>query len=510
MLKDKKMLSVLATIALTGLCTTAIASLFSVTFVLYMPTATWVAVTLILGLLTVGLAQRFQQQLNAKTMVGIFASILLLLGLGFGLFTSIAYLASYLQEGYVVTSFPWYWGFSYAQYFVGPIATVLGIVWLILHIREDRRNIRDARLITGLVAGAVAVWAVIDTISDIRGAILYGNGMYPWHFQMIVDILKYGAMLLALWGILFSMKRWENRTKTAESPEHSPKISVTTPSLRLLTAWDAAIVAIPAAAILLSGGLLWQTNHRWFNLGAILGNLLCVCLFMVTAAWAVAYYYRCSRRLKHLRVLGWTLSALSIAAGILWTIHFNREELYPLTGLKETMGIHFGILYFGPPALGAMLGSILIRRLEKRLTPSKESPSLSWVAVLGALSLSMVLGLGVLLQSTQLQHEAPISLEAITEEDAEHVQFQVVSDVYSSSWTFSDLHRKDENKLYFTASIGWAPFDGIKYCSYYHNLNYRWDGEITEIYVYKAPDLWVLAAKKDPETGKWHLVNTGD
>jgi hypothetical protein len=130
---------------------------------------------------------------------------------------------------------------------------------------------------------------------------------------------------------------------------------------------DFAILTAVAAVIFTAGGLAWDTEYKWWNLCTLVGNLLFVCLGLVMTGWLVARFYRCGRKLQHLEIGSWLLAALTVAGAIIWAIRFDREELYPLTGLGADMHIHFAILYFGPPALGAALGGVLIRRLRKRL-----------------------------------------------------------------------------------------------------------------------------------------------
>jgi hypothetical protein len=501
----KKSLSVLGTLGLSILGATCVATLFDSAFILQMPTVTWLALSLTLGMLAVSVAQKLLGRLTPKALLGIAACTLLVLSLCFGLFTAINYLTSYAQDGFVVTSFPWYWGFGFAQYLVGPVAVVLGILWLILHVRQDRRNIRDVLLILRLVFAAVAVWAVLDTVADVRATLLYNDTRFPWHFQLVMDVLKYGAMLLTLWGIHFGLKYWQNHSVSKERAEIPPQKTPRAPAPWHWTAADAAITFLPAALMILAGSLLWQTDYRWYNLGTVVGNSLCICLFIALGGWTVAHHYRCSKKLGLLRILTWIFAALTVAAGVLWTMHFNREELYPLTGLPDTLGVHFGILYFGPLTLGALQGSLLLGRLEKRLAPAEEGPSLPWALTAAALAVALVLGSWGLLNITSLNHEVPLTLTAITEEDESHVEFYVRKDVYVSGGAYAENYAEG-NRYYIREGGSWWPFGGVSYHYHYHNISAH-DGEITQVYVQKAPGIYVLAAEKDPETGKWHLTD---
>lgn len=491
----KKVLSIVGTMALAVGAAWAVASLFNSGCVDSIPASFCFAVALGAGLGCAWLIQRVRRHLTANTILGIVICVSLVLGLCHGLMYAIHYFATYTFP--MITSFPWYYGFSYAEYFVRPVVVICGIAWAVLHIGEDRRNVRDIRLLMTLILISTAVYAVM-TVSR-------RNGL--WRVQIF---FMYALLLGLEGGALWLLKRWEDNLRSGGAFDLPPKKKkLPPPAPRFWKLGDLVIVVLPLAVIGILMICLLDTCHIWYNLSAVMGNALSVCLLFVMAAWVTAHHYGTRQKLRQLLLINGGAILLTIAAGIVWAVWFNDKEIYPLTGLRADTAVHLGIAYFAPFVLGEILSLILIFRLQKRLSPEKEPTAPAWKAVLAVLSLLFGLGMWGMVADTEYHHEVECDITQIIAYDESehyrmHLELHIHPVVYIGGTTYQEPDRQEGNALYISQSARWCPFDELKF--FLHDYFAYPQEEVTEIYIQKAPGVYALAAVKDAETGQWQLV----
>ena len=487
----KKNLSVVSVLLLAVGASWAMASLFHQATVMYVPMVFWFAVFLGLGLGVTWLVQWLRGRLTAKMLVGIVICVTLVLELGFGLVTSVIYLINY--HHYTVTSFPWYWGFSFAQYLGGPVVTVCAVAWAVLHIKEDRRNVRDIRLLCLLILICTVPYAVV--------AVSRRHGLWR-----IGSFFMYALLIGLEGGVLWFLRRWEDNLRSGGAYKLPPKQKSPLPPTKSL--WNFADFAIVVLPLMIIGALLpWllHTRHVWYNLMTVVGNLLGVCLLFVTAAWLVAHHHGTRQKMNHLLILNLIAIVLTVAAAVIWTVWFNAKEIYPLTRLRADTAIHLGIAYFVPFVLGEILSFVLILRLRKRLHPERAAFDPLWLAILLVLSLLLGFGMMHMVSETEYRKEAEsIVTEIKVNDQGDHLELHVHPVKYIGSTSFGDRSWQEGKAYYIGVSAAWSPFLELKPFFYRHGVPVK--DEITEIYIQKSPGVFALAAFKNPETGQWQIA----
>ncbi len=499
--ETKKPLSILGTLALAVGAAWAVASLFDISFTFSVPKSFWFAATLTIELAAAWLVQRLRRRMTTKTLMGIVICVTLVSGLIFGLMYALSYLILYLKNQHIFTSFPWYSGFAFAQYLVGPVVVLCGLVWLGVHLREDRRHVKDLKLICVLVIGVTALYGVYKVGSDVWYTLTYSRDYgLPWHAKLFFGILKYALWLLlewAVWAILtYHEKRWKAAGVFDTPPEKKP-LPPGAPNF-----WnfgDLAIVTVPLAVIGIMLVCLTDTMFVLYNLLSVIGGSLSICLLFVTAAWLTAYHYGSRRKLRHLLWLNCGTAVLTVAAGIVWAVWYNDKEIFPLTGLRPDTAIHLGIAFFTPLLLGQIQSAVLLWRLQKRLSPEKAPTTFGWRILLSVFCVLSVVAVGTFLYKTQYNREVPASVTGVTIENGQTI-LEVKSDIYIS-WIAHTEDRQEGHRQYVTEYAQWTPFGQLRPATYGHGLPIKTD--VTEIYFYKAPGVYELAACKDPKTGLW-------
>lgn len=501
---NKKALSILGTLALAVGAAWAVASLFDISFTFSVPKSFWFAATLAIELAAAWLVQRLRKRFTAKLVLGIVICVSLVLGLLFGLMYALSYLILYLKNQQVFTSFPWYSGFAFAQYVVGPVVVLCGLVWLGVHLREDRRHVKDLKLICVLVMAVTALYGVYQVGSDVWYALTYSRDYgLPWHAKLFFGTLKYALWLLlewAVWAILaYHEKRWKAAGGFDTPPERKP-LPPAAPNFWNLG--DLAIVTVPLAVIGMMLVCLTDTMFVLYNLLSVIGGSLSICLLFVTAAWLTAYHYNSRWKLRHLLWLNCCTAVLTIAAEIVWAVWYNDKEIFPLTGLRPDTAIHLGIAFFTPLLLGQIQSAVLLWRLQRRLSPEKAPTTPGWRLLATAFCLLSVVAVGTLLYNTQYNYPVSLSVTRVTV-DSRQTFLETETDTYVT-WMGPRESRQEGHRQYVTDFAQWTPFGELKPMSYGMGLPAKTD--VTEIYFYKAPGLYELVAFKDPETGQWLLA----
>lgn len=488
----KKNLSILFGLLLAVGAPWAMASLFDLSFMLAVPKVFWFALFLSLGLGITWLVQRLRRRMTAKMLMGIVICVTLVLELGFGLVTSVTYLINY--HHYTVTSFPWYWGFSFAQYLGGPVVVLCGIAWAVLHIKDDRRNVRDIRLLCLLILICTVPYAVV--------AVSRRYGLWK-----VGSIFMYTLLLGLEGGVLWFLKRWEDNLRSGGDYDLPKKEKPLLPPIKSL--WrpsDFAIVVLPLVTI--GGLMLWflNTKHIWYNLMTVVGNILAVSLPFVTVAWLTAHHHGTRQKLNHLLLLNGVAIVLTVAAAIIWTVWYNDKEIYPLTRLRADTAIHLGIAYFAPFVLGELLSFLLILRLRKRLHPEKAAFDPLWLSILLVFALFWGVGMIRMVSGITYRQEVESNITEIRVNDqGDHLNLHIHPITYIGCIAFEDGRGRQEGQAYYIdVSAEWSPFLELKPIFQEYGVSIR--DEITQIYVQKSPGTYALAAYKDPETGRWLLA----
>lgn len=524
----KKYISVLCVAIAAALTALAVATLFAIQFSL--PFAVWFSAALGIeaaaGWIYVKMRSR---QLNAKAVCGILFCVSLVLALVSGLCSAVIYLAQNVWLKISATSFPWYTGLAFAAVLIGPVIISSGIGWVIFHLREDKRNVRDIRLLSFLLLIGTGVLAVLWTADRIHTCIVYPNAYsHPWHASIFYGLLYYGP-LLAVEGCVFALLRHREKkliqsgvfapdlqteaVKTAAyDPEMTGKPGTIIP--------DICIAVLPLAAAVLLMLLLLDTKHIAYDIMTVVGNAAAAGLMMLIPAWLVRHYFADERKMRYLQWLAVLILILTVAAMFCWCAWFAEAELVEKTGLPQYAELYLGIGYFGPFLLGEAIACGLICRMRRRMgsaeaAEEKRSASVTWAALLLVIPVFVGLILWLLLVRMDYRYEVAVRIVQVEQADGSYDQFRLTTEVHISEFyiesfdeiDFEDTDASDNGKIFLTNSAVWKPFGSISQLS--RAFRVHPDADVTEIYIYKQPDVFELEAVRDLETGKW-LLGTAD
>lgn len=393
----------------------------------------------------------FQRRPGIKAVCGGVFCVSLAFALLFGLASALSYAASYLRNEVVLTSFPWYSGFAFAAMVAGPVLLASGIAWTVLHLRQHPGNIRDIRLLTGLLLGGTAAWAILWTVLRLCHA-------EPPHTALLRAAARFGPWLLAEGTALALLGRRQLPGKPAPAPERPP-----------VTPLPWGKLGLGAAALLLAT-LLADPGHEIHNALTVSANAMTVCLALLLAAL-----------IPGKPVPGWLAMGLTALAAAVWSLcHGSR------CGLSAGGVAALALVFFGPFLLGGGMFVVLGRRFRReRLSPA---------ALLAALLLA-----GVLAQTAYVQDvSAAVTVADSGEDDALRLSVRPDGPV---DGIFDWQQHQEGDSLYLTYSTRWTPFAAYGPFQFYDNL--RPGGDVTRIFVCRGPGRWELALVRDPVTGAW-------
>lgn len=510
MTEKKKYLSVFGTLSLMMLPAWVFARLFySMT---RWPMSFVISAVLLLEIGMLWLTQRVRKHgTSSKSVFGVLFCVSLGVVLGFGLLTSVSYIVEYLIDGSVGTSFPWYTGFAFAGMFGGPVILIFGIIWVVMHLRERKRNIKDIRLLVFLILVGTAAWAVLWTIDRIRCCFVYPHAYnHPWYASFAFCMLYFGPWLLLEGGLFALAKHFEKGLKPEDMAAEPPK--PVEPKPRNPIRWgavlaDAAVIVVPLAVAAVLMAALWDTGYLAYNIAVMVCNATTVCLLLGLTAWLVYHQFEDSKKLRGICILSGVLFLVTFAAMIVWTIWYTGNRLNGLTGLPQNFVYTLAVGFFGPVLLGEAIMTVLLYRVSNRLAEAvtEQKFSASWALLLAGVLVLNCAVLWVQLETMDYIDEIDVTAKKVSyPESHREGNFMVdfVSD-YDIAWIRYWEEESHDDSYYLTYATTWNPFREIRRDSVGHN--FYPEEEVDKFYVYKPGVGFELILVKDLETGLWEF-----
>lgn len=466
------------------------------------------SVALILAVELLVVFSLHKQHVTVKSVFGMVFLIMLTIALGIGLLSASQHLIAWLTGDSLGTSFPWYTGFAFSFLIIGPVLLVAGIIWIVLHLRERKRNVRDIRLITQLMLIGTALWAVVWTMDRIWHCFARPHAYnYPWYYSFVFCLLYFGPGLLIEGGLLALFLRQEKSLTPEELSEPAPDWSRAPVSFQIH--WrnllmDSTVVIIPLILLAVLTAVLWGTGYLLENIALVVCSTLTVCLTIGVPAWLVCQRFGAGR-LRDMWYVTVALLAVTVAAMVVWTFWYTEKWLDGLTGLPANWVYILALSFFGPAILGEGVMLILLRRVERRLHTgsTEEQRNGIWVLVLTAvLVLESVMLWG---QFTDMEYkdELDVTISEVTNPNSagdDHIVVTVKAD-YDVRWIQDCIEHYEGDNLYLSCTTTWNPIReiGERQVGWYlypaENVN--------SLYVYKPGIGYQLILVKDQETGFW-------
>lgn len=506
----KRSVTTLLTLGLLYGSAWLVASLFGSLYAA--PVPMWMCVVLSLEMSVLLWVDRFGRgKFSVKRILGVVVLVCLVLSLGYGLYYAGVYLISYLVDGHVGGSFPWYTGFAFAAAFVGPVILVTGISWAVLHLRERKRNIKDIRLLTQLILLGTGLWAVIWTILRIRHILVYPNSYgYPWHATFVYTFLYFGIWMILEGCALFLLSHWEKKLTPedlAEATDSVEPVPLREPIRWNLILQDGPVIAVPLGIVAVLMAWLWDSGYMLWNIAMVLFGALNVCLVIGLAAWMMYRMYGTSG-IRGVHKVTWILTVLTPVAAVVWGIWYQSNCLHTMGSYASNLVYTLGLGFFGPIVLGECIVLVLLGRLERRI-PGESQTEKGYVpwAVL-AMAALVLMGQ---FANMDYRDEVNVTVSKVTnytydEDDAQrgidHVVLTFTSD-YDVTAIFDWKEDVKDDAIFFTAGTRWKPFAPIGsktvgYSSYPEET-------VQYIYVYEPGAGYKLVLVRNEFTGEWEF-----
>ena len=449
-------------------------------------------------------------KVTTKSILGSVFLVCLGLSLTLGLISAASYLLAHLQGKTIFTSFPWYSVLAFAMIIVGPIILLTGLGWIILHLREQKRNIKDIRLMVQLLLIGTAVWAILWTILRIRHIIVYPNSYgYPWHATFVYTLINFGPGL-GMESLAFCILRHFEKKLTPE------ELAVTVPEVvpgfvRRPIHWstvfsDGAVIVVPLLVVSLLMAILWDTGYLLLNIGIMVCSTLSVCLVIGLAAWLV-FHRIGAERLRDVRLLTVVLTGLTVVATVAWIVWYSQNRLLGASGLPANWVYTLALGFFGPILQGEGIMLVLLNRVERRLFPvvPTEKPGKIWILALAAILVLQCAVFWYQFSNMEYTDELDVSISKVSDpqsDPVDHIIVTVKAD-HDVRWIrYSDDEIRGDG-LFLTCATTWDPLSEIKHGQFSW---YLYPEENTKyVYVFEPGIGYQLILVKDPDTGKWEF-----
>lgn len=503
----KKYISVIGTLILM------LASAWVVSGLIYMlfqlPMSFGLAGVLALELTAGALLLKWQgKRITAKLIIGIIFCTTFVLALSVGLVVAVPYLIAYLTDDHLGTSFPWYSGFVFAAYFAGPVALLTGGVWIVMHLREHKRNIRDVRLLSLLLLIGTVVWAVLWTVNRIRICLTYPDAYgHPWHASLVYGLVYFGPWLLLEGGVFAIARHWEKKLTpedlvvpvSAAGP--APQPAGKGISLRW-TDWLIPLLSVAVIAVVFA--VFWESGWLVYNIALALCSMASVCLVTGISAWVLYQKFEDGKMLDRLGWLSWLLTVLTVLAAVYWYSWYQENCTVIYNGLLEYAIPGLSVVYFAPMVLGHGTMAVLLRRLAKRADSVPGTPVIGSVLILAVvLCLNGAVMWGQLDSMTYRDEIELRQWKVIYPDTGIEGHFEVYFSPEHHVWIYDTDEEIVGDGIYVTATARWKPFEEIDSSGHYHH--FYPDEHVDKLYLYKPGEGYVLALTKDPDTGNWEL-----
>ena len=452
-----------------------------------------------------------RRKVTAKNVLGIVCLVCIAVSLTVGLVSAGSYLIAYLMGEGLATSFPWYTVLAFAAAIVGPIIAITGIGWIVLHLRERKRNIKDIRILAQLLLIGTALWAVLWTALRIRHILIYPNSFgYPWHASFVYGFIYFGPWMIIEGCALFLLRHFEKKL-TPEDLDPVPVFEETIPPKQPIR-WDivirdSVVILVPLLLVAVLMVSLWDSGYALWNVVMTLSSILNVCLVIGLAAWLL--YHMQGVPVGQIKRMVWVLTGLTVVAMVLWIYWYNENCLSDSFCHASNLVYTLAVGFFGPIILGETMMIALLERIENRLpmergTGKKHFPLLVLVILSVALTGQF--------ETMDYRDEIPMTVTKVTYHDSESLYarpggmdhivltFQTEYDVYLVD---GGEQGTDDESIFFKFSTRWTPLKKIKNMTVGHSV-YP-EGDEKYIFVYEPGGGYQLILVKNEVTGKWEF-----
>ena len=447
------------------------------------------------------------RSITVKAAVGAVFLIVLMFVVFIGLICAVPYLIASVTGDRLGTSFPWYTGFAFAFLITGPILLITGITWIVLHLRERKRNIKDIRLLMQLLLVGTALFAAIWTGLRIRHILVYPDSYgYPWHATFLYTFLYFGIWMILEGCALYLLLHFEKKL----TPEELAETSATAPApAKAVLRWDIAlqdgsVILLPlvvGAALILC---LWESGYHWWNIPMVICSVLNVCLLIGLSAW-VLYLSQGGAAIFRVRTVTRVLTGLTLAASLIWGVWYHTNCMDPLGAYTDNLVYTLGIGFFGPVLLGEIIMMVLLDRISNRIGEEKPATEkhLHWL-VLPMIALVLV----GQLSGMEYRDELPVTVTKVTNHSyddgrtMDHLTLTFAAD-YDVAGIYDWNEEERDGSIFFRPGTRWTPFQFIGSRTVGYNL-YP-DENVQSIYVYEPGAGYKLTAVRNEFTGEWEF-----
>ena len=456
----------------------------------------------------IGYLQVFRRgTITTKAVMGGVFLITFSAALFIGLICAIPYVIAALRADRMGTSFPWYTGFAFAFLITGPILLITGIIWIVMHLRERKRNVKDIRLLIQLLLIGTAIWAIIWTVLRIHRVIVYPNSYgHPWHASFMYTLLYFGPALLLEGCALYLLLHFEKKL-TPEDLTHVVE-NVTAPTMPPIR-WnlvisDGLVILIPLVAVFVLILCLWESGYHLWNLPVVLCSTLNVCLLIGMTAW-IMYLLHGPSTIHTVRVMTWILTGLTSVAAIIWGVWYQNNCLDASGMYADNLVYTLGLGFFGPILLGEGIITVLLNRVYNWIIPKKPDgkPVLQWIVLP-----LLILVLAGQFASMEYHDEIPVTVTHVTNrrdngEDRKFVDSVVLT--FESDYDIAGIYdwnvEEKEDAIFFRPGTRWEPLKPIGNRTVGYNL-YP-EESVQYIYVYEPGAGYKLILVRNQFTGDW-------
>lgn len=505
-MNEKKNWSALPVLALLFGAAYAVGSLLDILLGLSPSMGMFAVLLLEMGFL--GYSQIFRRgNITTKSVMGAVFLIVFSVALLIGLMSAIPYVIAALTADRMVTSFPWYTGFAFAFLITGPVLLITGIAWIVMHLRERKRNVKDIRLLTQLLLIGTAVWAMIWTALRIHHVIVYPNSYgHPWYASFMYAFLYFGPALLLEGCGLYLLLHFEKKL-TPEDPVHTVErafAQVMQPIRWNIVISDAAVILIPLIAVVILILCLWESGYHLWNLPVVVCSALKVCLLIGMTAW-VMYLFHGPSTIHTVSVMTWILTGLTPLAAAIWGFWYQHNCLDPSGMYADNLVYTLGLGFFGPIMLGEGIMTVLLNRISNRIIPEKPAGKyvLQWL-ILPLLALV----LAGQFSSMEYHDEVPVTVSHITNrrdngDDRKFVDSVILT--FESDYDVAGIYdwnvEETEEAIFFRPGTRWESLKPIGNRTVGYNL-YP-EESVQYIYVYEPGAGYKLVLVRNQFTGDW-------
>ena len=441
-------------------------------------------------------------KMTVKTVLGVICLTCLGLALAIGLYSAVGYLIASLMGDGMGTSFPWYTVLFFAMLAVGPVILVTGIAWIVMHLRERKRNIKDIRLLTQLLLIGTMVWAVFWTAFRIRHILVYPNSFnHPWPASIAMAIVYYGPWLLIEGGIWYLLRHFEKKLTPEDLAEVSSEKPVAEgkPIRWEFVAKNAGMLLVPLVLMGLLMFCLWDTEYLTWNISMAVCATVNVCVMIGLSAWYLCYN-RKQYTLCQMKILVLILIGLTVVGSVGWSLWYNANILSDSTHHGSNLLYILALGFFGPILLGEVLMLGLLDRLPAMEVGEKKRFPILVLALLMLLLVSQVTDM-------DYRNEIPMTVTRVTNHNGTGtslpnvvVALQADYDIHS---IYDHVEETREDGIYLRFNASWRPFNDIGERTVGYTL-YP-ENEIQKIYLYEPGYGYQLILVRDAVDGHWVL-----